>query len=276
MEARGNQQSRGPATCGPHVRAGWIASAAIQWIAMTRRKTSWQLNRINVVFGLIALLGILQFFCMSCWAIRNYPGGYSVAGHFLSDLGRRTTLDGSENSVCSRVFSRSVVALGIALIPFFAVMPMTFDSGRSVLGGSGVLSASGLIGIGLTPYDDYFVLHHIALGIWVVPMLVMVITFLVLARSAGAASVILSIGSVLVVLAILGYALAGDHNGYVIMQKVLAVLAVTWLCLVFITVSVSTVRAVSSRRVIAEQQAEHYLQSIRKNHRRRTRTKARG
>ena len=55
---------------------------------------------------------------------------------------------------------------------------------------------------------------------------------------------------------------------YVILQKILAVLAVVWLCAVFLTVSVSTVRAVSWRRVLAEKQARHYLKRIEKNHRR--------
>ena len=232
---------------------------------------NWQLNRINIVFGLIALLGIFQFGLATCWAIANYPDGYSITNNFLSDLGRRTTLGGMDNSLCATLFSSSVVVLAIALIPFFSVMPSVFESGRSILRGSGILSAIGLLGIGLTPYDHYFFAHHAALGLWVGPMLVTVVTFFFYARSNGAASLGLSIGTLLVVLAACGYAFAGDHTAYVVFQKVLAVLAVVWLCVVFVTVSVSTVRAATSRHLIAEKQARQYLKRIQKGYRRRYR-----
>ncbi|MBN2291889.1 MAG: hypothetical protein JXM70_05655 [Pirellulales bacterium] len=231
-----------------------------------------QFNRINTVFGLVALLGIFQFWRSICWAIANYPGGYSLTNNFLSDLGRLTTLSGMDNSQCASVFSRSVVILAVSLIPFFAVMPGVFDSGRWILRVSGILSAIGLIGIGLTPYDRYFFAHHVALGLWIIPMLVTVVTFFVCAQSSGAASRVLSIGTLLVVLAICGYAFAGEHTAYVVFQKALAVIAVVWLCVVFATVSVSTVYAVTSRRLLAEKQARKYIQRIQKGYRRQYRS----
>ena len=230
---------------------------------------TWQFNRANIVLGIVALLGIAQFACSVVRAVNNYAGDYSITENFLSDLGCTQTMAGADNSASSLVFNRSIIGLGISLIPFFAAMPTVLETGRSLLRFSGVLSAVGLIGIGLTPYDLHFVEHHVALGLWIGPMILMVVAFFTVAKLEGAASVALSIGTSLVVLAACAYAFAGDHDGHVIFQKVVVILAVVWFCLVFVSVSVSTVRAISSRRQVVEEQARHYLKIIQRNHRRR-------
>ncbi len=232
---------------------------------------TWQCNRANsnLVFGLLALLGILQFALSVYHAINIYPDGYSITNNFLSDLGRTATLKGADNAVCASIFDRSVVALGISLIPFFSVMPTVLQKGRSVLCVLGVLSAIGLIGIGLTPYDRYFVAHHVALGLWIGPMLLMVVTFFICAKLDGTSSAMLSIATLLVVLAVCGYAFSGSHSGHVVFQKVLAILAGFWFCLVFITVPVVTIQAISSRRLMVEKQATQYLKVIQRSPKRR-------
>lgn len=106
-----------------------------------------------------------------------------VIGQFLSDLGRRTTVDGKDNTLCSPFFSRPVVGLAVALVPFLPVMPATFKPGR-VLHISSIMFAVGLLGIGLTPSKDHFVLPHVAPGIGFVALLV-VGECLVLPRPIG-------------------------------------------------------------------------------------------
>ena len=236
----------------------------------------WQFNRANLLFGLVAWLGILQFAVSVYHAMTIYPDGYSITGNFLSDLGRMETHNGNDNSVCASLFDRSVIVLGISLIPFFAVMPSVLQQGRSVLRVSGVLSAIGLIGIGLTPYDRYFFAHHVALGLWIGPMLVTVVTFFVCAKQDGMSSLMLSTATFFVVLAVIAYAFAGSHDAHVVFQKVLAVLAGCWFILIFITVSVSTIRTISSRRLFVEQQARQYLKVLQRRHGRRYDPNTRG
>lgn len=119
--------------------------------------------------------------------------------------------------------------------------------------------------------DQYFVLHHISLAVWLGSMVVICLEFLRVAQCAGADSATLSRLTALVVVATLGFGLAGGHHGYVVMQKILACAAVAWLCGVFVTVSVSTVHLISSRQALAESQARRYLKVLVQGHRRPTR-----
>jgi hypothetical protein len=99
-------------------------------------------------------------------------------------------------------------------------------------------------------------------------MIVMVITFFLASNSQGG-SKILAAATLLLVLAIGAYALVDHHDGHVVFQKVVALLAVVWFCLVFASVSVSTIRLVSKRRRIVEQQSLRYLEVMKRNPRRR-------
>ena len=167
-----------------------------------------------------------------------------------------------------RLFS---IALSLRADSVFAVMPAVLQEGRSVLCVSGVLSAIGLIGIGLTPCDRYFVAHHAALGLWIGPMVLMIAAFSAYAKLTGISSAMLSIVTILVTLAVCAYAFAGSHNGHVVFQKILAILAACWFSLVFITVSMSTVQSISSRRLMVERQATQYLKALQRSQGRRYR-----
>ena len=230
---------------------------------------AWRLNRINLVCGVVALVGIGQFLYAVVDAMNAFPGGYSIAENFLSDLGRTTTHNNQDNTASASIFNRSIIALGISLVPFFSVMPSVLDRRVWMIRSAGVLSATGLIGIGLTPYDLYFVEHHLALALWIIPLLVTVVAFAVSAELDRLASAILSLCTLLVVIAAGAYAFAGDLSGHVIFQKVLVVLATAWFCLVFLIVSMTTIRSITSTRLIAEKQARQYLKVIQRNHRRR-------
>ena len=230
---------------------------------------SWQFNKTNLVCGVVALCGIAQFVYALVHAVRAFPGGYQVTEHFLSDLGRTVTANGQDNAVSAALFNHSVIWLGLLLIPFFAAMPSVLENGRFLVRVSGVLSACGLIGIGLTPYDVHLAAHTIALGCWIAPMLVAVVAFFASAELSGKLRTALFLGTTAVVLSVCAFTLSESHRSHVVCQKILAVLAAIWLLLVFVSVSVSTIQSFTSRRLIAEEQARQYIKAIERRHRRR-------
>ena len=229
---------------------------------------TWKLNRINIVCGVIAMLGIVQFAGSVVHAIGIYPGGYDIANHFLSDLGRTRTLAGIDNADCARLFNWSLILLGTSLIPFFVAMSLSLNEGRAISCVSGVLSALGLIGIGSTPYDHYLLEHVFALGIWLVSTLQMVAAFFVYSRLNRVASLTLAVATLFVFGAAWKYVSAGSHSGYVVFQKILVVFAVLWFGIVFMIVSVSTIQSISSRHSTEEELARKYIRTIERGHRR--------
>src|SRR6185436_12737544 len=92
----------------------------------------------NFLVGILAWVGIVQFLGCVYVAIRFYPAPYGqseyrVADHFLSDLGRGQTDSGRSNTDAAAVFNRSVVALGLALIPFLMLLPAEWEHGRAAM-----------------------------------------------------------------------------------------------------------------------------------------------
>ena len=145
-------------------------------------------SRLHLLVSLVACAGILQFLASLFLAVNLYAGGtgdqpelkgYSWTGNFLSDLGRTRAWSGSDNASSARMFNRSVLLLGSSLLPFFAVLPSVLERNRAAIWLAGTLSACGLVGIGLTPYDRHFVAHHIALGVWVARCCILVLAYLV-------------------------------------------------------------------------------------------------
>lgn len=231
---------------------------------------SWRVNKAARVFGLFAMFGIGQFAFSLVLAVDRYgdEDGYSATENFLSDLGRTRTIDGLNNVTASAIFNRSVVILGLSLVPFSCALTTVLDKHRVAVPAFGVVSSLGLMGLGLTPYDRYFVGHNVSLGLWLGPMMVMVLAFLRSLRSEGAGSRKLAGVTVLLVLATIGYALVNHHSGHVVFQKIVAVLAVIWFLLVFASVSVSTFQSVFPRQLLAERQAMRYMEAIRRGPRR--------
>jgi hypothetical membrane protein len=238
--------------------------------------------RLIVCFA--ACLGIAQFVVAVAIAIRHYPGetdgaadGYSMAGNFLSDLGRSRTSSGRDNSVSAAFFNNSVIVLGITLLPFFAVLPTTLPDLRKVVWVSGSLAAIGLIGIGLTPYDLYFVAHNVCLGLWLGPMLILLVGYLVASFGSGRAGWVLGACTLGLVYAILAYASAASHGGQVVMQKVTVVVSFVWFAMIAANVAFTTVQVVttSRRRQIIEWEAEEYMKALHRGLRKTTRGDAR-
>ena len=231
----------------------------------------------HFLIGVLAWVGIGQFAGCVFVAVRMYPGQaassrveYQLSQNFLSDLGCTQTATGRNNTEVAGIFNRSVVALGLAMIPFLLLLPADWEQGRTIMQIAGVSSAVGLIGIGLTPYDRYFIAHHVALGLWLLPLFLIVVAYFVAYLHRGEASPWLGAGTIVLLAAMAGYALAGSHSGYVVFQKVMALCALAWFAAVFARVGVIMVQSLPSRRRrLVEQQARHYLANLSHGYRRK-------
>lgn len=216
-----------------------------------------------MIVSLAALVGLAQFLVAVTYAITYYPGGYSFFSDFLSDLGRNAT-DRASPGV-SRLFNRSIVLLGLSLLPFFALVPSTVDSGGRtswVFGIGGAISAVGLIGIGLTPYDVYTTAHNVALALWLGPMFVLAILYLTLAFGSDNASPGLIACTASLILAVLVYGVAGFHSAYVTMQKVTVLLSIIWFIVLASRVMLTSVTQISTRRQQIEHLADLYVKRL--------------
>ena len=144
----------------------------------------------------ISLLGIAQFIAATAVSMARFPDGYSFSENFLSDLGRASIASSS-------MFNGSLVVLGLSLLPLFGMVTV-LDPRRSVSAQAttvlGVVSALGIVGLGLTPIDRQFISHHVALAAWLFPMLYMTVSFFyVVSRSPHVGVWFLSASLVMVV-----------------------------------------------------------------------------
>jgi hypothetical protein len=242
------------------------------------KKHGLQIRWPHILTGLIAWGGIIQFGLAVYAAIEAYPGGeYSLRDQFLSDLGCTATDGGHDNSASAALFNRAAIWLGVSLLPFFVVLPKTVlenGLGRDVsiaaavaFGAGGCLSACGLIGIGLTPYDRYLVTHNAALGLWLLPMLGMSVAWLGMSMDSGKASPWLVMATMFLVVMAMLFVGAGGNT---LFQKVVICAAVVWFALLFLQVASATVTViVSSRARQAERQAVRYMAQLQRGLRRR-------
>lgn len=233
------------------------------------------IQRTNLLLGLLALAGIAQFLFCVIAAIGNYPGGYSLTEQFLSDLGCAQTRSHFDNAVSAAYFNGSIVLLGLLLIPFFSVMPSVLEEGQQIVRFAGLFSACGLIGLGLTPYDQQLAGHLASLGLWLAATLVLVVMifYLVGSRLNGFSRTVLTAATLAVIFAACGYVFIGTPTGHVLFQKVVVVVVALWFCLLLLVVSVATADAVLPRKLLVEQQARDYLEHIATHSHRRMRVK---
>ncbi len=173
-----------------------------------------------------------------------------------------------DNSASATVFNGSVIILGAALLPFFSILPTTIGRLRKLVWISGTLSALGLIGIGLTPYDRHFAAHYVALGLWIGPLFVLLAGHLIASVEDGQTSFARSALTLALLCAISIYALAGTHSGYVVMQKLTAAVAIVWFSMIGISLGGTMVHIVSGRRRMTERQAERYMKTLKHGYRR--------
>jgi hypothetical membrane protein len=229
------------------------------------------ISRTHLIVSVIAFLGIVQFLGGVTMAIHRYPVfigtiGYSVSDNFLSDLGCSRTPWGQDNSASAAFFNRSAMILGATLLPFFSILPTTIGRLRKVVWISGTLSALGLIGIGLTPYDLHFTAHNVALGLWIGPMFVLLVGHLIASGLDEQTSFARTACTIALLCAILAYALGGTRTEVVVMQKLTVAVAIVWFSMIGVSVAGTVVQIVSTRRQMIERQAEEYMETLQRGH----------
>ncbi|MGI9517996.1 MAG: hypothetical protein ACR2NP_13165, partial [Pirellulaceae bacterium] len=132
---------------------------------------------------------------------------------------------------------------------------------------SGVLSSLGIIGVGLTPYDQFFDLHNIALATWMGPMMLAIIALWMGRWAEERRTFLLSMITIAVIAACVLYVLGLFREGHRIFQKGLVACAMIWFVYVIGMLSFSIVITVSPRKLLAEEQAAEYMQDLDRGHR---------
>jgi hypothetical membrane protein len=173
----------------------------------------------------LAIIGVLHFLGSTAVAMAHFPEGYSFEVNFLSDLGR-------SSMKYSDWYNFTLILLGVSLYPLFLTLILVDprDSlSMKLAAGFGMLSATGLIGLGMTPIDKFFVLHYLALGVWLFPMFYTVITFYYGAARSSLAGVGFIALSLLMVVTMLIVLLRTEVSSFQILQKIIVVCGIVWL-----------------------------------------------
>ncbi len=148
-----------------------------------------------------------------------------MAGNFLSDLGRQST---SHHAV----FNGSLIFLGISLIPSFGILWLINTNrmwSMKVTAVFGIISAFGLIGLGLTSVDREFVLHHVALAIWLFPMMYMTVTFFFAASRSHYTGIGFVAASLVMVVVMIVILLRTEMTSTQLLQKAIVLCGFVWL-----------------------------------------------
>ena len=120
------------------------------------------IGRLSCVVG---VFGVAQFFLLTFLAALFYPGGFDYLGYYFSDLGAVVAKNGEPNSISSTLFSVTVIAVALTLIPFWLIIRSLFTESRlekvlSILGSAlGLMSFPFLIGVALSPIDTQLETH---------------------------------------------------------------------------------------------------------------------
>lgn len=107
-------------------------------------------------------------------------GGYTFWHNFFSDLGRTVSYSGIPNRVGEPLFNTSLIVHAVTLLSFYVTYPLLLSERkfvRTAVTLFGILSAIGLIRIGLNPDDIRPQQHMAGVWLWGIPLfLVMVAT----------------------------------------------------------------------------------------------------
>lgn len=241
----------------------------------------WSLDRWLVFAVLVAGASLVQFVVGCALAIRHYPGGdyranarpaivtqeYHWQHNWLSDLGRNRTWTAKANATSAAFFNRSIIALGIGLALFFLIFHRSSDEGNwesTAIELCGLTASTGLIVLGFTPVDQLYLMHHVGLLLWIVPMPLMAIFFAIACfRSGGRLGVLTGLIAttlfVALAIAILAYAFAGTRSGYVVQQKIVVGISLFWFAIVLLRVAATSIQIVHrSRQDWIDEQARQY------------------
>jgi hypothetical membrane protein len=210
---------------------------------------------------LLAVLGIGQFVFCTVICMANFPAGYSFSKNFLSDLGRASVNNSSW-------FNGSMIVLGLTLMPLFG-MVTALDPRRSISAKVttllGVISALGIVGMGMTPIDRQFFGHHVALAAWLFPMLYMTVSFFyVVSRSPNVGVWFLS-ASLIMVIGMIAVLFNTRITTIELLQKTVVVCGLIWLIYViaFICQSgISMIRNWEDSNHLREEKENEYFSTL--------------
>jgi len=141
----------------------------------TKRRERWV--RIGCVAVMVA---VVQFVAVVIVGIVAFPGGealsqqfdsYSYWSHTLSDLGKMDDPPWA-NHTMAIVYNASITLFMLSFLPFWLLLPRLMPShpklGRLIRIG-GAISIAGMVGVGLTPSNQFPYLHLLTIGVAGVP-----------------------------------------------------------------------------------------------------------
>lgn len=246
---------------------------------------SIRVDRILMTCVVIAFVGVIQFGFSLPVAMRAYPGGtirtpitkgYLWSENWLSDLGRQKAWNGESNLKSATVFNRSIIVLGMSLAIFFVGSYRGFleysfaEFGIAIFG---VIAASGLIGVGLTPTDRLHDPHIVCLLVWLTAMLAVAVIFSYQAIQTGFWSgLTISLASFVLVCAIVFYGLSSASSSVMAVQKIVALVSVGWFLLLVCRIGLTAfevMTGIRGRWAVINRQADDYMKKISKGHRHR-------
>jgi hypothetical membrane protein len=244
-------------------------------------RSSLQIDKSLMLAVGLALASVVQFVAVVPRAMQLYPGGtildattrgYSWNENWLSDLGRVRAFNGDDNRASAKLFNRSVVVLGIGMILFFLASNRAFEEMtplRAIGQMSGVLAGVGLIGVGFTPVDRFYTAHMNSLLLWIIPMAgYAVILAIECFNSGGFLNQLLAAACTLLVLGVGYYALSTATTEVIRVQKLVAVLSISWFVMLAARVSMAAFYIIvrsNTRSQIANEQATSYIRKMEKN-----------
>tara|TARA_B100001964_G_C14056353_1_gene519371 strand:- start:69 stop:740 length:672 start_codon:yes stop_codon:yes gene_type:complete len=152
-------------------------------------KISKQLQlQLSSISGFI---GCMQFLFFSMIAMLFYGGGtawnkqaygYTFWHNAFSDLGKTVSYSGVPNTVSSPIFNSTLSLLGLTLIVFYVSIPKLYKEKKLlgyIIGLFGIISATGLIVIGLTPDDINSSIHMLGVWLWGIPLFLVTVSVII-------------------------------------------------------------------------------------------------
>lgn len=219
------------------------------------------LNRTQFWLGLIACLGLAYFAISVLLAMQVYED-YSWTTHFLSDLGK------AKSPASAGIFNSALVMTGLMLIPHGSTLAIANSGSDYWIRGFSVLSALGLVFLGLTPWDTHTFLHNVALAVWLVGIFGTIVFYFLLLRAAERSTVVAGMFIGLILFAGGGYVTSPSYDYRVVYQKVLVAACLAWYVHFFAITSTSLIVTMSASHARTERMVTDYLEELTRRHRR--------
>ena len=224
--------------------------------AETGKATGLDVDWRGITVVTIAVLGLLQFIQGIQAAIVAYPGGFWLFEQYLSDLGQTV------NVKSSAIFRRSLVLLGLSLVPAFLSVKNLNGEPDQASRFLGVVSCLGLIGIGVTPYDRFYALHIAALLLWICPMTALAIVRIPMSWQSGRIGRLSVLVTLALSVSVAAYGLLAKTGSAPFAQKIVIFASLAWIAELIrqmVLMAVVVVRSAIDRRA---RSVDRYLERL--------------